>query len=67
MPANNNTKKNKNNNENEDNILNNKELQDLIKSKIYYLEYTNEEKQYYKFSFLKTHWNTMIISYKCSH
>ena len=50
----------------EDNIIDNTDLQNLIKSKIYYIEYITDEKEYYKFSFSKPHWNTLNISYKCS-
>ncbi len=43
-------------------ISNNDQLQNIIKSKIFYLEITTENNKFYKFSFSKACWNTLTIS-----
>lgn len=47
-------------------ITDNVQLQDLIKSKIFYLELNNENKEFYKYSLSKAYWNIFTINYKCS-
>lgn len=37
-----------------------------IKSKIYYIQYINDESEQFKYSFSKAHWKTKTINYKCS-
>ena len=49
-----------------DNIINDKHWQEKIKNKIYYLEFNNEKKEYYKYSFSKANWKTLTVNYKCS-